>query len=93
MRRFMSDTKNARSKTLSRRALLSACGAAPALLAASAFASPPKASQACVSFLDSPRGDRSCGNCRLFRAPSSRLDVNGPITEHCSCRIWLPVLA
>ena len=89
----MSDTKNARSMTLSRRALLSACGAAPALLAASAFASPPKVSQACVGFLDAPRGDRNCGNCRLFRAPSSCLDVNGPISEHCSCRIWLPKLA
>jgi hypothetical protein len=89
----MSGTKNPRFMTLSRRALLSACGAAPALLAASAFASPPKVSQACVSFPDSPRGDRSCGNCRLFRAPSSCLDVDGPISEHCSCRFWLPKLA
>lgn len=89
----MSDTKNARSMTLSRRALLSACGAAPALLAASAFASPPKVSRACVGFLDAARSDRYCGNSRLFRAPSSCLDVNGPISEHCSCRIWLPKLA
>ena len=89
----MSDTKNVRSMTLSRRALLSAFGAAPALLAATAFASPPKVSQASVGFLDAPRGDRNCGNCRLFRAPSSCLDVNGPVSEHCSCRIWLPNLA
>ena len=89
----MSDIKNARSMTLSRRALLSACGAAPALLAASAFACPPKVSEASVAFLDAPRGDKNCGNCRLFRAPSSCLDVNGPNSEHCSCRIWLPSLA
>jgi hypothetical protein len=89
----MSDTKDARSMTLSRRALLSACGVAPALLAASAFAARPKVSQASVGFLDAPRGDKQCGNCRLFRTPSSCLDVQGPIGEHCSCRIWLPNLA
>jgi hypothetical protein len=89
----MSDTEISRSKTFSRRALLSACGAAPALLAVGAFAAPPKVSQASVAFLDAPRGDKKCGNCRLFQAPSSCLDVLGPITEHCSCRIWLPPLA
>ena len=89
----MSNTKNVRSMTLSRRALLSACGAVPALLAVGAFASPPKVSQASVAFLDAPRGDKKCGNCRLFQTPSSCLDVLGPITEHCSCRIWLPPLA
>jgi len=89
----MSDTKPVRSMTLSRRALLSAFGAAPALMAASAYASPPKVSQASVAFLDAPRGDKKCGNCRLFQTPSSCLDVNGPISEHCSCRIWLPNLA
>ncbi len=89
----MSETKNVRSMTLSRRALLSAFGAAPALLAATAFASPPRMSQTSVGFLDAPRGDRNCGNWRLFRAPSSRLDVNGPVSERCSCHIWLPNLA
>ena len=88
----MSDPKSSRSMTLSRRALLSACGAAPALLAVGAFASPPKVSQASVAFLDAPRGDKHCGNCRLFQKPASCLDVQGPITEHCSCRIWLPNL-
>jgi hypothetical protein len=41
----------------------------------------------------SASGDKTCGNCRLFQAPSSCLDVQGPISEHCSCRIWLPPLA
>ena len=89
----MSDNKDARPMTLSRRALLRACGAAPALLAANAFASPPKVSQASVAFQNTPRGDKKCGNCRLFQTPASCLDVLGPITEHCSCRIWLPTLA
>ena len=89
----MSDIKTTRSMTLSRRALLNACGAAPALLAVGAFASPPKVSQASVAFLDAPRGDKQCGNCRLFRTPAACLDVQGPITENCSCRIWLPSLA
>lgn len=88
----MSDPRSSRSMTLSRRSLLSACGAAPALLAVGAFASPPKVSQASVAFLDAPRGDKHCGNCRLFRIPASCLDVEGPISEHCSCRIWLPNL-
>ena len=89
----MSDNKATRSMTLSRRALLSACGAAPALLAVGAFAAPPKVSQASVAFQNTPRGDKKCGNCRLFEKPESCLDVQGPITEHCSCRIWLPTLA
>ena len=90
----MSDTKNVRSMTLSRRALLSACGAAPALLAASAFASPPKVSHACVGFLDAPRGDH-----KLRQLPVVPGAVVAPrrqaarICEHCSCRIWLPNLA
>ena len=88
----MSEIDHRRSPTLTRRTLLGACGAAPALLTAGAFAAPPKVSQASVAFIDSPRGDKQCGNCRLFQAPSSCLDVQGPITEHCSCRIWLPHL-
>ena len=46
-----------------------------------------------ATILDAQRGDKQCGNCRLFQAPSSCLDVQGPISEHCSCRIWLPPLA
>lgn len=85
----MSDIDRSRSPTLTRRVLLSACGAVPALLAAGAVAAPPKVSQASVAFLDAPRGDKKCSNCRLFRAPSACLDVVGPISDNCSCRIWL----
>lgn len=76
----------------SRRTVLiaaAACAASPILAPTGAFATP-KVSQASVHFADAPRGDRRCGNCRLFQAPSSCLDVAGVVTEGCSCRIWLP---
>jgi hypothetical protein len=80
---------------LSRRTLLIggvALGAGAAL-AATSQAATPKISQACVGFRDSPRDGHKCGNCRLFRAPSSCLDVAGVISDNCSCRIWLPKTA
>jgi len=89
----MREIDRPRSASLTRRAVLGAAGAAPALLAASAFAAAPKVSQACVGFLDAPRGEKTCGTCRLFQAPSACLDVEGPVSDHCSCRIWLPHLA
>ncbi|MGO4871010.1 MAG: high potential iron sulfur protein [Roseiarcus sp.] len=92
----MSELNNKSSVALSRRTLLIAgvaCGAAPLLAATQASATPPKVSQACVGFENAPRGDHRCGNCRLFRAPSSCLDVSGSITENCSCKIWLPKAA
>jgi hypothetical protein len=89
----MSEIDRPRSVSLTRRALLGACGALPALLATEALATPPKVSQASVAFLETARGDKKCGNCRLFRTPASCLDVAGPISENCSCRIWLPNLA
>ena len=77
---------------LSRRTLLIGGGAlsvAPMLASRKALANA-KVSQACVGYSDSPRGDHRCGNCRLYCAPSTCLDVAGVITEHCSCKIWLP---
>jgi hypothetical protein len=80
---------------LSRRRLLiggvafGACGT----LAAASQAATPKVSQACVGFSDSPRDGHKCGDCRLFRAPSSCLDVVGVISDNCSCKIWLPKTA
>jgi hypothetical protein len=77
---------------LSRRSLLIggvALGVGETLAGASQ-AAPPKVSQACVGFSDSPRDGHKCGNCRLFRSPSSCLDVAGVITDGCSCKIWLP---
>ena len=80
---------------LSRRTLLAAgvACAAPMLAATRAVAAPVKVSQDCVHFQNSPRGAQHCGNCRLFRAPDSCLDIAGTIGENCSCRIWLPKTA
>ena len=80
---------------LSRRTLLFggvALGAG-VTFAAGSQAATPKVSQACVGFSDSPRDGHKCGDCRLFRAPSSCLDVVGVITDNCSCKIWLPKIA
>ena len=80
---------------LSRRTLLIggvAFGAAGALATPSQAATP-KVSQASVGFSDSPRDGRKCGDCRLFQAPSSCLDVVGVIADNCSCKIWLPKTA
>ena len=80
---------------LSRRMLLIGGVAltASGTLATASQAETPKVSQACVGFSDSPRDGRKCGNCRLFRSPSSCLDVVGVISDNCSCKIWLPKTA
>lgn len=77
---------------LSRRTLLigGVALSASGTLAAAAQAATPKVSQACVGFSDSPTNGHKCGNCRLFRSPSSCLDVAGVISDSCSCKIWLP---
>jgi hypothetical protein len=62
-------------------------------LATASQAATPKVSQACVGFSDSRRDGHKCGNCRLFRPPSSCLDVAGVIADNCSCKIWLPKIA
>ena len=91
----MAKVERAAGLPLSRRTLLAggvALGAG-ATLAATSQAATPKVSQACVGFADAPRDGHKCGNCRLFRAPSSCLDVAGVISDNCSCRIWLPKTA
>jgi hypothetical protein len=69
-----------------------ALGAGATFAAASQVATP-KVSQACVGFSESPRDGHKCGDCRLFRAPSSCLDVVGVISDNRSCKIWLPKTA
>jgi hypothetical protein len=77
---------------MTRRGLLAAgaaLGVAPILAATSANASP-KVSKASVGFIETARNDHNCGTCRLFREPSSCLDVEGVIGKDCGCKIWLP---
>jgi hypothetical protein len=88
----MSKLDNLGSNPLGRRSLLAwSVGliAAPFVASARAFAGP-KVSKASVGFLSEPRGEHRCGTCKLFRGPSACLDVEGAITENCSCKIWLP---
>jgi len=69
-------------------ASLLACGVAEAF----EFQSP-KISKDTVRYREVALGEHRCGVCRLYRAPSSCLDVAGTISENCGCRIWLPKVA
>jgi hypothetical protein len=82
-----------RTNMMSRRGLLAggaALGVAPLLVATSAHAASPKVSKASVGYTNIVRNDHNCGDCRLFRGPSSCLDVDGVISRDCGCKIWLP---
>jgi hypothetical protein len=81
-----------RTNIMSRRGLLAvgaALGVAPILAATSAHAGP-KASKASVGFIETALGDHNCGACRMFRGPSSCLQVDGVIGNDCGCKIWAP---
>jgi hypothetical protein len=81
-----------RTNMMSRRGLLAAgaaLGVAPILAATSAHAGP-KASKASVGFIETALGDHNCGACRMFRGPSSCLQVDGVIGNDCGCKIWVP---
>lgn len=81
-----------KTNMMSRRGLLAggaAIGVAPFLAATSAHAGP-KVSKASVGYTATARNDHTCGDCRLFRGPSSCLDVEGVISKDCGCKIWLP---
>jgi secreted PhoX family phosphatase len=77
---------------MSRRGLLAggaALGLAPILATTSAQAGP-KASKASVGFIETALNDHNCGACRMFRGPSSCLQVDGVIGNDCGCKIWAP---
>ena len=84
------DTRSA----LSRRTVLIGCAIGGAALASGASAamreSPVKVSQDSVRYQTTALAGRTCGECKLFLAPSSCVAVAGPITSTCGCRIWLP---
>lgn len=51
--------------------------------------SPPaqaKMTQKAVGYQNSPKGDQSCSNCNLFRAPDACMLVEGPINPQGWCR-------
>jgi hypothetical protein len=91
----MSDEQKSWSARLSRRMLLqgaaSAAGAAT-ILAASAkqSGSVVKISQKAVNYQDHPDGDKRCDKCAQFQPPSACKMVDGAISPHGSCRIFVP---
>jgi hypothetical protein len=81
-----------KDKRISRRVVLRgaavAAGAVPVLLAGM-NAAEAKASQASVQYKDSPKGDQSCANCRLFEPPAACKSVDGTISPNGWCMIWV----
>ena len=79
------------SSEISRRAVLvgvAAAGSAP-ILAMSVGPAMAKMSAASVGYQDSPKGDKNCGGCNLFQAPSSCKTVDGAISPNGWCKIWV----
>lgn len=86
----MSNEGSKFTKEMSRRTILqavAAVGAVPALVMATAPASA-KMAQASVAYQGSPHGSASCGNCKLFIAPSSCKSVAGDVSASGWCKIW-----
>ena len=74
---------------LTRRRLLGAAAAlGGALTASGAAADSPKVSKDCVHFKEASDDEKICGNCRLFRKPSTCALVAGEFDKHNTCRIW-----
>jgi hypothetical protein len=76
---------------VSRRGLLrgvaAMIGGAAALLAAGGTAIA-KMAQKAAGYQDKPKGDQSCANCTLFKAPDSCTLVDGTITPGGWCRFY-----
>ena len=85
-------TQLVKSAKLSRRdiflrgATIAAGGAA--VLAASALPAQAKMPQQAAAYQNTPKGDQSCANCSLFKAPSSCTLVDGTISPTAWCRFY-----
>jgi hypothetical protein len=65
-----------------------AASAVPILLAGVSTAHA-KASQKAVAYQDTPKGEQSCANCRVFEPPSSFKTVEGPVSPNGWCKIYI----
>jgi hypothetical protein len=86
----MSDSRA--SNAVTRRQLVAggvALSSASMLATREAFADSPKVSKDCVHFKEASDDEKVCGNCRLFRKPSTCLVVAGDFSKQNTCRIWL----
>jgi len=74
---------------VSRRTLLiSAAGAAP-LLALSTSGAEAKMAQTVVAYQDSAKDGKQCDGCNLFVSPGSCRTVDGAVSPHGWCKIWV----
>jgi High potential iron-sulfur protein len=74
-------------RTMLRGAAATAC-AVPVMLAG-VSAAHAKASQKAVAYQDTPKGEQSCANCRVFEPPSSCKTVEGTVSPNGWCKIYI----
>jgi hypothetical protein len=86
------DSKNKDRAQVTRRAILRgaavAASAVPVLLAGVSTAHA-KATQKAVGYQDTPKGEQSCANCRVFEPPSSCKTVEGIVSPSGWCKIYI----
>ena len=89
----MADNQKMWSANISRRSVLQgvacAVGATPIILATTYPALAAKMSQGSAGYRNSPNGSKNCANCKLFVPPSSCTLVEGPISAHGWCKLWV----
>ena len=90
----MSENRETWSTKVSRRVALqgiaSAVAATPILLTKTHSAvAAGKMSKAAAGYRGSPNGSQSCANCKLFIRPASCRLVEGSVSAHGWCRIWV----
>jgi hypothetical protein len=82
---------NERKVDVSRRTLLlqavAAAGAVP-VLALGVQPAAAKMAQSAVAYQENG-GDKKCGGCKMFEAPSSCKQVDGAISPNGTCKLWL----
>ncbi|HXC91377.1 MAG TPA: hypothetical protein VNV18_14540 [Stellaceae bacterium] len=78
------------SRRLVMRGAAGALGAAAIVaMRAEQVAAAPKISKAAVAYQDHPQDDKSCGRCLQFLPPESCKMVDGPVSPHGFCRIFM----
>jgi hypothetical protein len=83
---------NERKVDMCRRTLLlkaaAVAGAVP-VLALGVQSAAAKMAQTAVNYQQNADGDKKCGGCKMFEAPSSCKNVDGAISPNGTCKLWL----
>ncbi|MGA7545547.1 MAG: high potential iron sulfur protein [Methyloceanibacter sp.] len=89
----MADKQKLWSTNISRRSVWQgvtyAVAATPIILGTTHPAFAAKMSQSSVGYQNSPNGNQSCANCKLFVAPSSCISVESPVSADGWCKIYV----